>query len=58
VVRGLLDAGKPHDTRTGGIAYPALEKIGSKRRTASCNQASRLMLWVIGIKNRKKVVIE
>ena len=30
VVRGELDAGQPQETLTGGIAKPALEKVGSK----------------------------
>jgi hypothetical protein len=30
VVLGLLEAGQPQDTLTGGIANPAFEKIGSK----------------------------
>jgi hypothetical protein len=34
------------------MAYPALEKIGSRRRTASCNQASRLMVWGMAIKGK------
>jgi hypothetical protein len=41
VVLGLLEAGKPQDTLTGGMAYPALEKTGSKCLTASCSQDSR-----------------
>jgi hypothetical protein len=30
VVLGLLEAGQPQDTLTGGIANPAFEKIGSR----------------------------
>jgi hypothetical protein len=30
VVLGLLEAGHPQDTLTGGIAKPAFEKTGSR----------------------------